>query len=90
MKLSRNSLALAAAFAGLVGGATARASQPTQDSSSAAGLHFDDATQKIDKHACKGKNQCKGNGGGSEKEWGRNECKGRGACATDGSKKKKK
>jgi hypothetical protein len=31
-------------------------------------------------------NSCKGNGGGSKKEFGKNSCKGQGACATDGSK----
>ena len=34
-----------------------------------------------EKHACKGQNSCKGNGGD-----GKNECKGQGSCATDGSK----
>lgn len=31
-----------------------------------------------EKHACKGHNSCKGNGGD-----GKNECKGKGSCATD-------
>ncbi len=35
-----------------------------------------------EKHACKGKNSCKGKGAD-----GKNECKGKGSCATDGSKK---
>ena len=43
--------------------------------------------KEIEKHACKGQNSCKGNGGGSKKEWGKNSCKGQGACATDGTKK---
>src|SRR5262249_11278542 len=38
----------------------------------------------IPKHACKGQNECKGQGGGEN--WGKNECKGKGGCATDGSK----
>lgn len=35
-----------------------------------------------EKHACKGMNSCKGQGGD-----GKNACKGHGSCATDGSKK---
>jgi hypothetical protein len=35
------------------------------------------------KHSCKGKNDCKGQGGG--KDAGKNDCKGKGGCATDGS-----
>ena len=91
MKLSMNSLAIAAAFAGLVGGTAARASQPSPEAESylSAGMTFDDAKSKIEKHACKGMNSCKGQGGGSKKEFGKNECKGKGACATDGSNKKK-
>ena len=92
MKVSKNSLALAAAFAGLVGGTAARAAQPLQSASSgvSAGLLADTAAAKkqVEKHACKGMNSCKGQGGGSKKEWGKNECKGKGACATDGSKPK--
>jgi hypothetical protein len=38
------------------------------------------------KHSCKGKNDCKGQGGGDAKHAGKNSCKGKGACATDGSK----
>ena len=89
MKLSRNSLAITAAFAGLVGGTAAQASQTRQESSLSVGIGFDDSKMKIEKHACKGMNSCKGQGGGSKKEFGKNECKGKGACATDGSKKMK-
>jgi hypothetical protein len=91
MMISKNSLVLAAAFAGLVAGTAARAAQPTTGSgfSLSAGLQADGADSKktIEKHACKGLNSCKGNGGGSKKEFGKNSCKGLGACATDGSKK---
>jgi hypothetical protein len=92
MKLSKHSLALAAALAGLVGGTAARASQGGQPdtSSPSAGMMAEDTKKKIEKHACKGLNSCKGQGGGSAKEWGKNACKGHGACATDGSAKKKK
>jgi hypothetical protein len=38
----------------------------------------------LPKHACKGQNDCKGQGGG--KNPGENSCKGKGGCATDGSK----
>ena len=47
---------------------------------------------KSDKHACKGKNECKGKGGCKTDKHackGKNECKGQGGCATDGSKDKK-
>ncbi|HYY29056.1 MAG TPA: hypothetical protein VE860_13975 [Chthoniobacterales bacterium] len=43
-----------------------------------------DAQKPLPKHACKGLNDCKGQGGG--KNWGKNSCKGKGGCATDGSK----
>ncbi len=91
MKISKNSLVLAAAFAGLVGGTAARASQPMSSSNSGsavlAGLLADNADKKeLPKHACKGMNSCKGQGGWDAKHWGKNSCKGKGACATDGSK----
>jgi hypothetical protein len=44
----------------------------------------DDAQKPLPKHACKGQNDCKGQGGG--KNPGENSCKGKGGCATDGSK----
>jgi hypothetical protein len=94
MKISKNSLVLTAAFTGLLGGTMARLNAaPSQGVSSpafsaVAGNFADDAAKKdVEKHACKGLNSCKGNGGGSKKEWGKNSCKGQGACATDGSKK---
>jgi hypothetical protein len=93
MKINKNSLVLAAAFAGLLGGTMARLnaapSQGVSTTFSALAGNFADDTDKkvIEKHACKGLNSCKGNGGGDKKEWGKNECKGKGACATDGSKK---
>jgi hypothetical protein len=92
MKVSKNSLAFAAAFAGLVGGTAARGAQPMHSSSVAfsAGMMADSAKKDIEKHACKGLNSCKSNGGGSRKEWGKNACKGQGACATDGSAGTKK
>lgn len=92
MKFSKHSLAVTAALAGLVGGTAARAAQPISQVNPAfsLGMAADDKGGKkdIEKHACKGLNSCKGQGGGSSKEWGKNECKGKGACATDGSKPK--
>jgi hypothetical protein len=80
-------LALAAAFAGLLGGTSVRVHAQTtgQNGTSAhAGvLHVQDQTAP--KHACKGQNDCKGQGGGDKKHAGKNSCKGKGACATDGS-----
>ena len=93
MKFSKTSLAVTAALAGLVGGTAARAAQPISQVSPAFSLGMaadDKGKQQVEKHACKGLNSCKGNGGGSKKEWGKNDCKGKGACATDGSAAKKK
>ena len=94
MTIRKDSLMLTAAFTGLLGGTMARLNAaPVSDSSkpsiSAFAGNFADDKDKteIEKHACKGLNSCKGNGGGSKKEFGKNECKGQGACATDGSKK---
>ncbi len=88
MKISKNSLLLTAAFAGLVGGTVARAAQPMHANDAiSAGMMADQ--KAVEKHACKGLNSCKGNGGGDKSQWGKNDCKGKGACATDGSAAKK-
>ncbi len=91
---SVNTLALAAAFAGLLGGTSARlnaqpvhqGTAPAVSASSNAGVLLVAQDTKTDttKHSCKGKNDCKGQGGGSHP--GKNSCKGKGGCATDGSK----
>jgi hypothetical protein len=87
MKINKNSLVLAAAFTGLLGGTIARLNAaPASGSSLSTVLQAADDKKDIEKHACKGLNSCKGNGGGSKKEFGKNSCKGKGACATDGSK----
>jgi hypothetical protein len=92
MKLSTvSNLAMAAAFAGLLGGTTARLNaQPISGHSGTspviAGTLAADG-QQLPKHACKGQNDCKGQGGGDKAHRGKNSCKGQGACATDGSKK---
>jgi hypothetical protein len=89
-----SNLALAAAFAGLLGGTTARLnaqpvsgnSEATASSSAFAGVMVAADNKDLPKHACKGQNDCKGQGGGDKKHAGKNACKGQGACATDGSK----
>jgi len=91
-----SNLAMAAAFAGLLGGTTARLnaqpvsgqSQATASSSAVAGVMLVSA-KKLPKHSCKGQNDCKGQGGGDKAHWGKNSCKGKGGCATDGSKPSK-
>jgi hypothetical protein len=90
---SANTLAIAAAFAGLLGGTAARLNaQPAQQgSTSAVSVTSNAGTLLIaqnnppdtTKHSCKGKNDCKGQGGGPDP--GKNDCKGKGGCATDGS-----
>jgi hypothetical protein len=91
MKINKNSLVLTAAFAGLLGGTVARLTAAQVSGTSNHSLStiagFADDKKDIEKHACKGQNSCKGNGGGDKKQFGKNECKGKGACATDGSKK---
>jgi hypothetical protein len=92
MKNSVQSLALAAAVAGLMGGTTVRLNAqpvngtPTANQTSQAGVLLVGMGFQTDttKHSCKGKNDCKGQGGG--KNAGKNDCKGKGGCATDGSK----
>ena len=87
-------LVLAAAFAGLLGGTTVRLnaqpvpghSEATASSSPFAGVMVAADQKDLPKHACKGQNDCKGQGGGDKKHAGKNACKGQGACATDGSK----
>ena len=88
-----HNLALAAAFAGILGGTSARLqAQTTGTTSNHAGvlLVAEDQTPAPAKHSCKGKNDCKGQGGGDAKHAGKNSCKGKGACATDGSTPPKK
>jgi hypothetical protein len=89
MNNSTKSLALTAAFAGLLSGTTVRVNaQPTQSTNvtAYAGVLLAQDTSGQPKHACKGQNACKGQGGGPNA--GKNDCKGKGGCATDGSKPK--
>lgn len=95
MKIRKGSLAMTAAFTGLLGGTMARLNAvpaPSFDPtvSSLAGELSTDSSAKKEKHACKGKNSCKGKGGCKTSDngcKGKNSCKGNGGCATDGSKK---
>ena len=89
MKISKNSLILTAAFTGLLGGTVARAAAPTTQDSKQDTSKTKKSTTKVEKHACAGKNSCKGNGGCKTGDQGckaKNSCKGKGGCATDGSK----
>ena len=68
MMIRKNSLVLAAAFTGLLGGTMARlnaapssSSNPTVSSS--AGQLSTTLNAEKEKHACEGKNSCKGKGG---------------------------
>jgi hypothetical protein len=92
MKISKTSLVLTAAMTGLLGGTIARAAAPMQDSKSDSTSKSKSkaSKSKVEKHACAGKNSCKGNGGCKTGDQGckaKNSCKGKGGCATDGSKK---
>src|SRR5271156_5369619 len=68
MKESKNSAVLMSALAGLLGGTISRVNAAPQDNGKAT-----QTAAPNPKHACAGKNACKGTGG----------------CATDGSKKNK-
>jgi hypothetical protein len=94
MKNQLNALLLSAALAGLTGGTTvALHAQSAPNSSTVkaakAGLRYAGFDQQSDTHSCKGKNDCKGQGGCKTSDngcKGKNSCKGKGGCATDGSK----
>jgi hypothetical protein len=75
-----------AAVAGLLSGSFAvRAYAASPSSHPGVSLQtMADTQNPLPKHACKGQNDCKGQGGG--KHPGKNSCKGKGGCATDGSK----
>lgn len=88
-----HNLALAAAVAGLFGGASARLNAQTAPHDGAAitagSLMLAHGQTTGAKHSCKGKNDCKGQGGCKSSDngcKGKNSCKGKGGCATDGSK----
>src|SRR5258708_17089034 len=83
MTTTVKSLALAAAFAGLIGGTSVRLNAQTAQSN---GTNVQTAhagvllvqDQPLPKHACKGQNDCKGQGGGKHPV--KNACKGNVAC----------
>ena len=82
-----NALALSAALAGVMGGTTARLNAQTPTGATQVAVMAGSMMAvgaPLPKHACKGQNDCKGQGGG--KHPGKNSCKGKGDCATDGSK----
>ena len=99
---SRKHAAVAAALAGLLGGTAARLNAQSSPASNSMLRNSFTASQdtpkeskpaktKVEKHACKGMNSCKGKGGCSTGDNGckaKNSCKGKGGCATDGSNKK--
>ena len=99
MKISKSSMVLTAAFAGLLGGTMNRVNAAPVTGNSGISMSIASALPgqstgfaDPEKHACKGKNSCKGNGGCSAGDngcKGKNSCKGKGGCATDGSKPKK-
>ena len=87
MTNSMKSMCIAAAVAGMLGGATAIShAQPLSSSNASvsntiAGTASFATDPEKPKHSCKGQNACKGQGAD-----GKNSCKGKGSCATDGSK----
>jgi len=91
-------LLAAAAFAGLIGGASTHATAATTGISHAtsvktvidgkAGVKARAMDGTTSTHDCKGKNDCKGQGGcktGDQGCKGKNSCKGNGGCKTNGS-----
>ena len=69
MKISKRSLVVTAAFAGLLGGTTARVNASPFNPAPQGSKSSDSAKEK---HACAGKNSCSGKGGcatdGSQKK----------------------
>ncbi len=88
MKPSKAVIAGAAVAGLLTGSLAARAYAASSPNHAGVSLQTMADAEKtpLPKHACKGQNDCKGQGGG--KNPGKNACKGQGGCATDGSKPK--
>jgi len=80
-----------AAFSGLLAGTAQKASASTKSfATPKAQIVAGAKVQRLDggTHACKGANDCKGQGGcktGDNGCKGQNSCKGKGGCKTDGS-----
>jgi len=71
------SFLVAAAVSGLVAGAREGSSARHAD------LGGDSSAARLDKHACRGQNECKGQGGCKTDKHackGQNDCKGQGGC----------
>jgi hypothetical protein len=96
MMIRKNSLVLAAAFTGLLGGTMARLNAappqatPTRQFLRAPASSFDEAERGEGEACLRRKKLLQGQGrlqvdNGCK---GKNSCKGKGGCATDGSKKK--
>lgn len=97
MKHSIKAMMLSAAVTGLLGASPmALHASPVSSATTVSpvaqamlGMAAKTGKTKIEKHACKGLNNCKGQGGcksGDNGCKGKNSCKGKGGCATDGSK----
>ena len=85
MKPSKAVIAGAAVAGLLTGSLAVRAYAATSSGHAGVSLQtMADEKKPLPKHACKGQNDCKGQGGGENP--GKNACKGQGGCATDGSK----
>jgi hypothetical protein len=81
MNKSTRLLITSAAIAGLYAGAFAVKSHAAEEKAGAA----DTAKKDAAKHDCKGKNECKGQGGCGTSDNGcktKNSCKGHGGCST--------
>lgn len=90
MTKSMRALLVGAALTGFIAGTNAAAQDTSKGNNdktqSTANSGKKAAKAKLPKHACKGQNDCKGQGGGDKDNWGKNECKGKGGCRTDGKK----
>ena len=89
MSLNKNKLAVAALAGLLTAGFSASpalANTHATGHDAATPEKHGDAAHEIEKHACKGHNSCKGNGGGSKKEWGKNLMEGLGEGVLDSGK----
>jgi len=93
MTHSMKALMVTAAISGLMGGSATMFAAPAPSANGtsmvSAGTQATTGAFFADKHACKGANSCKGQGGckaGDNGCKGKNSCKGKGGCATDGTK----
>ncbi len=87
MKNSTKALVVGAAMAGLFSGSAAVAASTSSARSADPGTSVmaDKKDEVAKPHSCKGKNECKGQGGCKTGEGGckgKNSCKGKGGCST--------